>query len=145
MGCGPRRPLERAPSSPWYRRTARADGLETGWYVRPTLFSDATNDMRIAREEIFGPVLTVISYRDEDEAIRIAKTPNTGWRDRCSPPTSSAVTTWRPGCGRAPSTSTRATSWIRRHRSAGSSGYGRELGTEGIDSYTVSQSISAAM
>ena len=46
--------------------------LDTGWYVRPTLFSDAHNDMRIAREEIFGPVLTVISYRDEDEAIRIA-------------------------------------------------------------------------
>jgi acyl-CoA reductase-like NAD-dependent aldehyde dehydrogenase len=39
------------------------DGLDTGWYVRPTLFSDATNDVRIAREEIFGPVLTVISYR----------------------------------------------------------------------------------
>src|SRR5882757_4959058 len=48
------------------------DGLDAGWYVRPTLFSDANNDMRIAREEIFGPVLTVISYRDEDEAIRIA-------------------------------------------------------------------------
>jgi acyl-CoA reductase-like NAD-dependent aldehyde dehydrogenase len=48
------------------------DGLDTGWYVRPTLFSDAHNDMKIAREEIFGPVLTVISYRDEDEAIRIA-------------------------------------------------------------------------
>src|ERR1700722_5212176 len=48
------------------------DGLDTGWDVRPTLFSDANNDMRIAREEIFGPVLTVISYRDEDEAIRIA-------------------------------------------------------------------------
>ena len=48
------------------------DGLDAGWYVRPTLFSDAHNDMRIAREEIFGPVLTVISYRDEDEAVRIA-------------------------------------------------------------------------
>jgi aldehyde dehydrogenase (NAD+) len=43
-----------------------------GWYVRPTLFADATNDMRIAREEIFGPVLTVLRYRDEDDAIRIA-------------------------------------------------------------------------
>src|SRR3984957_2210251 len=43
-----------------------------GWYVRPTLFTDATNDMRIAREEIFGPVLTVLRYRDEDDAIRIA-------------------------------------------------------------------------
>lgn len=43
-----------------------------GWYVRPTLFTDATNDMRIAREEIFGPVLTVLTYRDEADAIRIA-------------------------------------------------------------------------
>ncbi|HNM85681.1 MAG TPA: aldehyde dehydrogenase family protein, partial [Mycobacterium sp.] len=46
--------------------------FEKGWYVRPTLFADATNDMTIAREEIFGPVLTVIRYTDEDEAIRIA-------------------------------------------------------------------------
>ncbi|HUH72378.1 MAG TPA: aldehyde dehydrogenase [Mycobacterium sp.] len=45
---------------------------ERGWYVRPTLFADATNDMRIAREEIFGPVLTVLRYRGEDDAIRIA-------------------------------------------------------------------------
>ena len=48
------------------------DGLDTGWYVRPTLFSNATNDMRIAREEIFGPVLTVIPYETDDEAVRIA-------------------------------------------------------------------------
>ncbi len=45
---------------------------ERGWYVRPTLFSHATNDMRIAREEIFGPVLTVLTYTDEDDAVRIA-------------------------------------------------------------------------
>ncbi|OBK42331.1 aldehyde dehydrogenase [Mycobacterium kubicae] len=45
---------------------------ERGWYVLPTLFTDATNDMRIAREEIFGPVLTVLTYEDEDEAVRIA-------------------------------------------------------------------------
>jgi aldehyde dehydrogenase (NAD+) len=45
---------------------------DRGWYVRPTLFVDATNDMRIAREEIFGPVLTVLTYRDEDDAVRIA-------------------------------------------------------------------------
>ena len=43
-----------------------------GWYVQPTLFTDATNDMRIAREEIFGPVLTVLTYTDEDDALRIA-------------------------------------------------------------------------
>lgn len=45
---------------------------DRGWYVRPTLFADATNDMTIAREEIFGPVLTVISYTDERDAVRIA-------------------------------------------------------------------------
>ncbi len=45
---------------------------DRGWYVQPTLFADATNDMRIAREEIFGPVLTVLTYTDEDDALRIA-------------------------------------------------------------------------
>jgi aldehyde dehydrogenase (NAD+) len=45
---------------------------DRGWYVRPTLFVDATNDMRIAREEIFGPVLTVLKYSDERDAVRIA-------------------------------------------------------------------------
>ena len=46
--------------------------LARGWYVRPTLFAEATNEMAIAREEIFGPVLTVIKYTDEGDAIRIA-------------------------------------------------------------------------
>lgn len=50
----------------------RPDGLNRGWFVRPTIFANVTNDMRIAREEIFGPVLCVIPYRDEEEAIRIA-------------------------------------------------------------------------
>ncbi len=45
---------------------------DRGWYVQPTLFADATNEMTIAREEIFGPVLTVLKYRDEPEAVRIA-------------------------------------------------------------------------
>ncbi len=45
---------------------------DRGWYVRPTLFTDATNDMKIAREEIFGPVLTVLKYTDEADAVRIA-------------------------------------------------------------------------
>jgi acyl-CoA reductase-like NAD-dependent aldehyde dehydrogenase len=45
---------------------------DRGWYVQPTLFADATNEMRIAREEIFGPVLTVLKYSDEREAVRIA-------------------------------------------------------------------------
>ncbi|MBV9092211.1 MAG: aldehyde dehydrogenase [Mycobacteriaceae bacterium] len=45
---------------------------DRGWYVRPTLFADVTNDMRIAREEIFGPVLAVLTYSDERDAVRIA-------------------------------------------------------------------------
>jgi len=50
----------------------RPEGLARGWFVRPTIFTDVTNDMRIAREEIFGPVLCVIPYDDEDEAVAIA-------------------------------------------------------------------------
>ncbi|MEI7291181.1 aldehyde dehydrogenase family protein [Paraburkholderia tropica] len=50
----------------------RPDGLERGYYVKPTVFADVTPDMRIAREEIFGPVLTIIPYRDDEDAIAIA-------------------------------------------------------------------------
>jgi aldehyde dehydrogenase (NAD+) len=48
------------------------EGLNKGFYVRPTVFANVTNDMTIAREEIFGPVLSIIGYKDEDEAVRIA-------------------------------------------------------------------------
>ena len=50
----------------------RPEGLTRGYYVRPTVFANVTNDMTIAREEIFGPVLAILPYRDEEEAIRIA-------------------------------------------------------------------------
>jgi aldehyde dehydrogenase (NAD+) len=50
----------------------RPKGLEEGFYVRPTVFVNVTNDMTIAREEIFGPVLSVIAYDSDDDAIRIA-------------------------------------------------------------------------
>jgi acyl-CoA reductase-like NAD-dependent aldehyde dehydrogenase len=46
--------------------------LPKGWYVPPTILGDVDNDMRVAREEIFGPVLCLIPYADEDEAVRIA-------------------------------------------------------------------------
>ena len=52
--------------------TGRPDGLEKGYYVRPTIFANVSNDMTIAREEIFGPVLVMIRYESEDEAVRIA-------------------------------------------------------------------------
>jgi aldehyde dehydrogenase (NAD+) len=50
----------------------RPEGLNRGYYVRPTVFGHVTPDMTVAREEIFGPVLSVLSYRDEDDAVRIA-------------------------------------------------------------------------
>ena len=50
----------------------RPEGTRDGWFVRPTLFTDVHNQMAIARDEIFGPVLCVIAYRDEAEAIAIA-------------------------------------------------------------------------
>jgi aldehyde dehydrogenase (NAD+) len=52
--------------------TGLPEGLSKGWFVKPTVFSDVSNDMTIAREEIFGPVLSIIPYEDEEEAIRIA-------------------------------------------------------------------------
>ena len=52
--------------------TGRPDGLNAGYYVKPTVFSHVTNDMTIAQEEIFGPVLSLIGYEDDADAIRIA-------------------------------------------------------------------------
>ncbi len=123
------------------------DGLDAGWYVRPTLFSDAHNDMKIAREEIFGPVLTVISYRDEDEAIRIANDSEYGL--------AGSVFTADADRGYGVAARVRSGTFgvnegyimdpAAPFGGVKNSGYGRELGTEGIDSYTVSQSISTAV
>jgi aldehyde dehydrogenase (NAD+) len=52
--------------------TGRPEGLEKGFYVKPTVFANVTNDMTVAREEIFGPVLTIIGYDNVDHAIEIA-------------------------------------------------------------------------
>jgi acyl-CoA reductase-like NAD-dependent aldehyde dehydrogenase len=122
------------------------DGLDTGWYIRPTLFSDASNDMRIAREEIFGPVLTVIPYRDEVEAVEIANDSEYGL--------AGSVFTSDVDRGHGVATRVRSGTFgvnqgyimdpAAPFGGVKNSGYGRELGTEGIDSYTVSQSISTA-
>ena len=50
----------------------RPEGFNRGWYARPTIFADVDNSMRIAREEIFGPVLAMIPFSGEEEAIRVA-------------------------------------------------------------------------
>ncbi|WP_439118625.1 aldehyde dehydrogenase family protein [Marivita sp.] len=50
----------------------RPEGLNKGFYVRPTVFADVTNDMTIAREEIFGPVLSIMKFETEEEAVQVA-------------------------------------------------------------------------
>jgi len=61
-----------------YGGTTPPEGLEKGYYVAPTIFSDVRNDMTIAQEEIFGPVLSIIPYDSEEEAIAIANDSNYG-------------------------------------------------------------------
>jgi betaine-aldehyde dehydrogenase len=57
---------------------SRPAGMDSGWFVEPTVFADVDNSMRIAQEEIFGPVLVVIPYDDEADALRIANDSNYG-------------------------------------------------------------------
>jgi acyl-CoA reductase-like NAD-dependent aldehyde dehydrogenase len=59
-------------------RAPRGEQFDKGYWVEPTIFVDVTNEMRIAREEVFGPVLTVLTYDSVDEAIKIANDTNYG-------------------------------------------------------------------
>ena len=122
------------------------DGIAHGWYVKPTLFADADNSMRIAREEIFGPVLTAIPYRDEDDAIAIANDSDYGLAG------SVFTADHDRGVGIAGRVRT-GTFGVNQGYTMDpfapfggvkASGYGRELGAEGIDGYTVTKSISIA-
>lgn len=116
---------------------------QKGWYVEPTVFADANNQMRIAREEIFGPVVTVIPYESEEEAIRIANDSDYGL--------SGTVWTGDVNHGleiaRRVRTGTYTVNGFALEFRAPfggfkASGLGRELGPEGLMAYLESKSIS---
>ena len=98
------------------------EGLEAGHYVQPTVFSDVTRDMKIAREEIFGPVLSIIPYDTEAEAIEIANDTIYGlaggvWAEHRR----EGASRWRASCARARSRSTAACGTTSRPSAATSS------------------------
>ncbi|WP_433152876.1 aldehyde dehydrogenase [Actinomadura nitritigenes] len=122
------------------------DGVRCGWYVRPTVFGDVEPSMTIAREEIFGPVIVVIPYRDEDEAVRIANDSEYGLAG------SVFTADVERGLGVAARVRT-GTFGVNQGYSMDpaapfggvkASGYGRELGREGLDGYLDVKSISIA-
>jgi aldehyde dehydrogenase (NAD+) len=118
-------------------------GFERGFWVNPTIFTDVRNDMRIAQEEIFGPVLSVIRYGDEDEAVQIAN----------DSPYGLSAAVWSGDYERALGVADRVragTVWVNDVHMVNpaqpfggykQSGLGRELGPHALDEYTEAKHV----
>jgi aldehyde dehydrogenase (NAD+) len=112
------------------------DGLSTGWFIQPTVFADVDNAMRIAQEEIFGPVLSIIPYDDDADAIRLANDSRYGL--------AGSVFTTDPERGLAVARSVRTGTFgingyapdpLAPFGGYKESGIGREWGNYGLDEY----------
>jgi betaine-aldehyde dehydrogenase len=119
------------------------EGLDRGWYVEPTLLTDVTNDMTVAQEEVFGPVVALIPYEREEDAVRIANDSRFGL--------SGAVFTGDPQRGfeiarrirtGTFSVNTMAADFNSPFGGYKESGIGREHGPYAIDEYLLSKTIS---
>jgi aldehyde dehydrogenase (NAD+) len=122
---------------------ARRPECGKGWFVEPTIFSEADNRMRIAQEEVFGPVLSVIRFKDEDDALRIANDVRFGL----------GAGVWTSDIARAFRFSERlqaGTVWVNTYRAVSfmspfggykDSGLGRENGAEAINEYLQTKSV----
>jgi aldehyde dehydrogenase (NAD+) len=114
-----------------------------GLFIEPTVFADATNDLKISREEIFGPVLPVIPFDGEDEAVRIANDTPYGLASGIQ--TRDLARALRLA-DRIKAGTVWINTWHKYHPNGPfggykMSGYGREQGAEALESYTQYKSI----
>ena len=115
-----------------------------GWFVEPTLFADVDNSMTIAQEEIFGPVLVVIPYEDDDDAVRIANDSDYGLSGGVHSAIEERATGRRPAHphrDRSASTAACGTAPTRPFGGYKASGVGRQNGLEGFEQYLETKAI----